>query len=115
VVFVSDLLLDRTLALKALRFLRHRGHQVTVLHVMDPGEVALGGPAEARFEDPETRASVVLRPRDWAGAYRETVRAVVAEWRLACRRHGIGYHRVTTDTPYGIVLREALSTSSRVA
>ena len=69
VVFVSDLLLDRDLALKALRFLRHRGHQVLVLHVMDPGELTLGGPAEARFEDPETRAAVVLRPRDWAGAY----------------------------------------------
>ena len=37
VVFVSDLLLDRELALKALRFLRHRGHQVLVLHIMDPG------------------------------------------------------------------------------
>ena len=116
VVFVSDLLLDRALALKALRFLRHRGHQVLVLHVMDPGELDLGGPAEARFEDPETRAAVVLRPRDWAGAYRETVRRVVGEWRLACRRHGIGYHRVTTDTPYGVVLREALAPppSSRV-
>jgi uncharacterized protein (DUF58 family) len=109
VVFVSDLLLDRVLALKALRFLRHRGHQVLVLHVMDPGELDLGGPAEARFEDPETRAAVVLRPRDWAGPYRETVRQVVGEWRLACRRHGIGYHRVTTDTPYGVVLREALA------
>jgi uncharacterized protein (DUF58 family) len=109
VVFVSDLLLDRVLALKALRFLRHRGHQVLVLHVMDPGELDLGGPAEARFEDPETRAAVVLRPRDWAGPYRETVGQVVGEWRLACRRHGIGYHRVTTDTPYGVVLREALA------
>ncbi len=115
VVFVSDLLLDRTLALKALRFLRHRGHQVIVLHIMDPGEVLLSGPAEARFEDPESRAAVVLRPRDWAGAYRQTVESVVAEWRLACRRHGIAYHRVTTDTPYGIVLRGALSTSSRAA
>jgi uncharacterized protein (DUF58 family) len=114
VVFVSDLLLDRGLALKALRFLRHRGHQVLVLHIMDPAEVALGGPAEARFEDPETRASVVLRPRDWAGAYRDTVNMVVGEWRLACRRHGIGYHRVINDTPYGIVLREALA-PSRVA
>ena len=114
VVFVSDLLLDRGLALKALRFLRHRGHQVLVLHIMDPAEVALGGPAEARFEDPETRASVVLRPRDWAGAYRDTVNTVVGEWRLACRRHGIGYHLVITDTPYGIVLREALA-PSRVA
>jgi uncharacterized protein (DUF58 family) len=36
VIFTSDLLLDRDLALKALRFLRHRGHQVLVLHVMDP-------------------------------------------------------------------------------
>ncbi len=115
VVFVSDLLFDRELALKALRFLRHRGHQVLVLHVMDPGEVALGGPTEARFEDPESRAAVVLRPRDWAAPYQETVRAVVKEWRLACRRHGIAYHRVTTDTPYGIVLREALAPSSRTA
>jgi uncharacterized protein (DUF58 family) len=115
VVFVSDLLLDRVLALKALRFLRHRGHQVVVLHIMDPGEVTLGGPAEARFEDPETRATVVVRPRDWAGAYRDTVRAVVSEWRLACRRHGITYHQVTTDTPFGLVLREALATSSRSA
>ncbi|HET9465699.1 MAG TPA: DUF58 domain-containing protein [Gemmatimonadales bacterium] len=115
VVFVSDLLLDRTLALKALRFLRHRGHQVLVLHIMDPGEVALGGPNEARFQDPESRTSVILRPRDWAGAYRDTVRAVVTEWRLACRRHGIAYHRVTTDTPFGVVLREALTTPSRSA
>jgi uncharacterized protein (DUF58 family) len=113
VVFVSDLLLDRALALKALRFLRHRGHQVVVLHILDPAELTLAGPAEARFEDPETRAAVVLRPRDWAGAYRETVRNVVGEWRLACRRHGIRYHRVTTDTPYGLVLREALGEGHR--
>jgi uncharacterized protein (DUF58 family) len=113
VVFVSDLLLDRDLALKALRFLRHRGHQVLVLHLMDPAEVALGGPAEARFEDPETHAAVIIRPRDWAGAYGQTVRAVVHDWRLACRRHGIAYHRVTTDTPYGVVLREALAPPSR--
>jgi uncharacterized protein (DUF58 family) len=113
VVFVSDLLLDRDLALKALRFLRHRGHQVLVLHLMDPAEVSLGGPAEARFEDPETRAAVVIRPRDWAGAYGATVRSVVHDWRLACRRHGIAYHRVTTDTPYGVVLRQALAPPSR--
>src|SRR6185295_12440624 len=71
VVFVSDLLLDRALALKALRFLRHRGHQVFVLHIMDPGELTLAGPAEARFEDPETQAAVVLWPRDWANAYQQ--------------------------------------------
>jgi len=115
VIFVSDLLLDQALALKALRFLRHRGHQVLVLHIMDPGELTLGGPVEARFEDPESRTAVVLRPKDWAGAYRDTVQAVISHWRLACRRHGIAYHRITTDTPYGVVLREALTPPSRSA
>jgi uncharacterized protein (DUF58 family) len=115
VVFVSDLLLDRELALKAVRLLRHRGHQVLVLHIMDPAEVLLGGQNEARFEDPETRAAVVLRPRDWAGAYRDTVKNVVDEWRLACRRHGIAYHRVITDTPFGVVLRQALTAPPRSA
>jgi uncharacterized protein (DUF58 family) len=109
VVFVSDLLLDRALALTALRFLRHRGHQVLVLHLLDPAEVDLAGPAEARFEDPETREAVVLRPRDWAGAYRETLRQVIGDWRLACRRHGNRYHQVVTTTPFGTVLREALA------
>ena len=106
VVFVSDLLLDRSLALKALRFLRHRGHQVIVIHVMDPAEVALHGPAEARFEDPETRAAVVVRPKDWAGAFRDTVEHAIASWRLDCRRRGIAYHPVRTDAPFGTVLRQ---------
>jgi uncharacterized protein (DUF58 family) len=113
VVFVSDLLLDPDLALKALRFLRHRGHQVLVLHIMDPGEVTLRGPGEARFEDPETKAAVVLRPKDWARAYERTVEEAVATWRAACHRHGINYHRVTTDTPFGLVLRQALAPSGR--
>ena len=109
VVFVSDLLLERELAMTALRFLRHRGHQVIVLHLMDPAEVALSGPAEARFEDPETGRAVVIRPRDWASAYDQTVRGAVSEWRAACRRSGIGYHRVVTDTPFGQTLRTVLS------
>jgi uncharacterized protein (DUF58 family) len=115
VIFVSDLLLDRELAIKALRFLRHRGHQVLVLHLMDPAEIALGGPAEARFEDPETGQHVTLRPADWAGVYAKTVQGVVLDWRLACRRHGIAYERVTTDTAFGLALRQALVRSTHVA
>jgi uncharacterized protein (DUF58 family) len=113
VVFVSDLLLDRELALKALRFLRHRGHHVLVLHIMDPSEASLTGPAEARFEDPETHEAVILRPRDWARAYGETVDGVVSAWRLACRRNDIGYHRVLTSAPFGSVLRRALALPRR--
>jgi uncharacterized protein (DUF58 family) len=115
VVFISDLLLDRTTALHALQFLRHRGHQVLVFHIMDPAEVNLDGPAEARFEDPETRATITLRPKDWADVYRETVAGVVGEWYKACRRRGINYHRITTDTPFGIALRRALVQPAGIA
>src|SRR5207247_876003 len=44
VVLVSDLLFDRELALTALRYLRHRGHPVIVLHTLGP---ALSGAAAA--------------------------------------------------------------------
>ena len=115
VIFVSDLLLDRDLAIKALRFLRHRGHQVLVLHIMDPAEISLGGPAEARFEDPETGDAVTIRPADWASVYASTVEGAVHDWRLACRRHGIFYERVVTDTPFGLALRQALVRSTHVA
>jgi hypothetical protein len=115
VVLISDLLLERALTLSALRFLRHRGHQVLVLHVLDPAELELSGPAEARFEDPETRAGVVLRPHEWAAAYRETVAGVLAVWRRECRRRGIGYAPVTTDQPFGTALRAALVQGARLA
>lgn len=105
VVLLSDLLLDRELALTALRYLRHRGHQVVVLHLMDQGERELSGPPEVRFRDPETNDRLVVRPRELARAYRLTVEREIAAWRTACRRHGIAYHDVTTDQPFGHVLR----------
>jgi uncharacterized protein (DUF58 family) len=105
VILVSDLLFDRTQALTALRFLRHRGHQVVVVHVMDRAELELTGPPEVRYRDPESAASVVVRPRELARAYAATVEREISAWRSACRRHGIKYHHVLTDVPFGMALR----------
>jgi uncharacterized protein (DUF58 family) len=113
VIFVSDLLLDKDLALLALQHLRHRGHQVVVFHIMDPAELSLEGPPEARFEDPETGGAVVARPRELRGVYEETVRRTIDEWRSSCRGGGIDYHHVLTDTPFGYVLRRAAASRSR--
>ena len=105
VVFLSDLLVERELVLTALRYLRHRGHAVTVLHVMDPGEVDLEAGHEARFVDPESGDGVVAAPSDLRRDYRDTVAGVVRAWRRACRAGGLDYHHVTTTTPFGHVLR----------
>jgi uncharacterized protein (DUF58 family) len=114
VIFISDLLFERDLALRALQYLRHRGHQVIVFHIMDPGEVDLSGPPEARFEDPETGTGVVVRPREFRAAYAETVRRAIDAWRTACRRNGMAYFHVTTDTPFGHVLRRAAQRRARL-
>jgi uncharacterized protein (DUF58 family) len=114
VLFVSDLLVDQELVLLALRYLRHRGHQVAVFHLMDPAEMALDAAPEARFVDPETREHVVAAPRDLAREYRATVQRVVAAWRRALRSSGIRYHHVTTDTPFGYALRRAAEGRARL-
>ncbi len=108
VVFVSDLLLDRTLTLKALKFLRHRGHEVLVLHIADPAELELGAGEETRFRDPESGEAVTLAPGEWAGAYRQTVAGVVRAWGTACRAAGMRYALIPTDLPFGTALGRAL-------
>src|SRR2546429_556787 len=86
--------------------LTKRACQVIVLHLMDPAEAELTGPPEVRYGDPESAASVVIRPRELARAYRATVRREIDAWRTACRRHGIAYHHIMTDLPFGMALRQ---------
>lgn len=108
VVFISDLLLDRELAMKALRFLRHRGHEVLVLHIADPAELALTRGDETRFRDPETGKAVTLSPSEWGDAYQRTVQGVVRAWGMSCRAAGMRYAVVPTDLPFGTALGRAL-------
>lgn len=108
VVFCSDLLLDRALTLKALKFLRHRGHEVLVLHIADPSELDLGVGEETRFRDPESGEAVTLAPTEWAGAYQRTVDGVVRAWGTACRSAGMRYALVPTNLPFGTALSRAL-------
>src|SRR2546428_516333 len=109
VILISDLLFDRDLALTALRYLRHRGHQVIVYHVMDPAELDLGGPPEVRFRDLESPASVVVRPRELARAYGETVRRGIPPRRARRRPPGPAPPHPTNGLP----LRPALRLATR--
>ncbi len=109
VVFISDLLLDRELTFKALRFLKHRGHDVLVLHIADPSELDLENGEETRFRDPETGRAVTLAPTEWRSAYRETVAGAIRAWGTACRGAGMNYSLVTTDQPFGVALGRALA------
>jgi uncharacterized protein (DUF58 family) len=114
VVLISDLLVDPEETLRALHFLRHRGHEVLVFHLMDPGERDLPQAGDAVFFDPEDESEVRTDSAGLRPDYRRAVEEAVRSWRLECRRMGADYHLFTTDTPLGTVLGEYLEKRSRL-
>jgi len=109
IVLISDLLMDMPDVERAMRGLRAAGHDVTVLHVMDPAERELPSSGEALFIDPESELSVPASIADVRAAYRKTVDEVVGEWRSMLGSLGIGYEVVSTDAPFGVPLRRAFA------
>jgi uncharacterized protein (DUF58 family) len=108
VVVLSDLLVDRDETLTALKYLRHRGHEVLVFHLIDPGERELPAASEARFYDPETGEELLVSVADIRSEYREAVAAALAEWERELRPHGIDYEVIDTSRPLALALRAYL-------
>lgn len=113
IVLVSDLLIDVDDVIRATRALRAAGHQLIVLHVMDPSERKLADGAEAIYTDPEGGAEIAAKPSEVAAAYASTVERAIAEWRSALAATGAAYATVMTDEPFGIPLRAAFAARQR--
>jgi uncharacterized protein (DUF58 family) len=114
IVLISDLLMDAAEVEGALRGLRAQGHDVTVLHVMDPAERALAGTGEALFLDTESDLRVPASVTDVRAAYRATVEEVIGEWRDMLTGAGVSYEVVVTDEPFGVPLRRAFAARQRL-
>ncbi len=115
VILISDLLVDIDEVIPALRGLRAAGHDVTVLHIMDPAERDFTLAGEARYTDPETQLDVPAAAADVRAAYRTTVDRVIAEWKDRLGALGAGYELILTDQPYSIPLRLAFGARERRA
>jgi uncharacterized protein (DUF58 family) len=114
VVLLSDLLVDTEATRLALRFLRHRGHEVLVFHLIDPGERELPGVGDARFVDPETGEEVPASAADLRREYHDAVVGALREWREALVPQGIDYNIVQTDQPMTHALRAYLHKRERL-
>jgi len=114
VVLISDLLVDPASTRLALRFLRHRGHEVLVFHLLDPGERELPGLGEARFVDPETDDELPVSVPDLRREYREAVASALAEWHRELVPLGIDYVLLETDQPLVHALRAYLHKRERL-
>ena len=114
VLLVSDLLIDRDEIENALRAVRGAGHQLIVLHIMDPLERDLDMAGEAVFTDTETTLAIPATIADVRNAYRKTVETAIEEWRSMLASLGAAYEVITTDTPFGVPLRRALAARQRI-
>jgi len=109
IVLISDLLMDVPDVERAMRTLRAIGHDVVVLHILDPDERDLPAAGEALFVDPESELSVPASVADVRAAYQNTVVEVIDEWRSVLGAAGVSYEVVSTDAPFGVPLRRAFA------
>ena len=108
-VILSDLLVEPDEVTRAVRTLRAVGHDIVVLHVMDPAERDLAESGDAKFTDPESGDQLAARGSDVRDAYRATVETVIGEWRERFAGAGAFYEVVSTDAPFGTALRRAFA------
>ena len=110
VVVISDLLVDEAEMTSAVSVLRAVGHDVTVLHIIDPVERDLGiAKSEAELIDTESLQSDNVMISEMREAYRETVNVAIDEWRGRFAGSGASYEVIQTDQPFGVGLRRAFA------
>jgi uncharacterized protein (DUF58 family) len=114
IILISDLLMDPERTVREVGALRHAGHHVAVLHVMDPVESGLPLAGEAIFVDPESAEEIPASVADVRTAYRATVDAAVREWRNSLAAVGAAYEIILTDAPFGVPLRRAFAVRQRL-
>jgi uncharacterized protein (DUF58 family) len=109
VVIVSDLFDDVESMLAGLKHLRHRRHDVIVLHVLDAAELDFPFQQVTMFKGLEALGNVVAEPRGLQAAYRREIQAFVKRIRAGCRAQQIDYVTLRTDQPLDAVLRTFLA------
>lgn len=113
VIVMSDLLTEGESCMEALHHVRHRGHDLIVMHILDAIEAGFGLEGMVRLEDPETGETMVTDAR---GVRDRFVRAV-AEWREATSRRlaalRADYVALDTATVFDKALVEFLIRRSR--
>lgn len=108
IVVFSDFFCDLEELKDALQHLRHKNHDVTLFHLMDPQEIAFDFDRPHRFVDMEDNTSVVAEPTIIADEYREAVQEFLSKIKTTAFDANVAYRLITTDENYEDVLSEFL-------
>lgn len=100
VVLISDFFDDVETMVKGLGALRHRGHEIVLIQVVDPDELTLPFEGMIQFKGLEAAGEALCHPRSIRKAYLEEVEKHLNAVKVACRRNNIDY--VMADTAHGV-------------
>ena len=102
--------------LKALRHLRHRGHEVLVFHVLESAtERRFSFPdVPMLFRDMETGEEVTLQPAQLRENYEEAVRLFSETFRRRCLANRIDFVEIDTEEPFDTALLAYLNKRRRL-
>ncbi len=122
VVVVSDLLdtadpdepMAESSLVRAIQMLRHRRHEIIVLHVMDPQELALDFAGRKRFEGLEAMPTAVAEPTRLRADYLEIVHDFLRETKAACAGARADYALANTAEPVDRLLIRYLTARGKV-
>lgn len=108
VLVISDFYDAEDETLRELKRVRHRGHDVAMLHVMSRPELTFSFRGAREFEDLETGGTRMLDAPRAAADYRAAMETFLDRWARSARRDGIEYARMVTDEPPARALRAFL-------
>jgi uncharacterized protein (DUF58 family) len=98
VVVISDLLQEPSETLRGIGHLCYRGKDVTVFHIMDPGEFHLPDEGLIEVEFLETRDRMNVDISEFRELYLRRIREYLDEVRIGCTKEGADYILVDTAT-----------------
>ncbi len=108
IMLFSDLLSDEEPMLRALRNLRHSGHDIIIFHILDEAEVTFPFQGMLNMRDPETGQTEPVRAADAADAYRQSIKDFRAKLDKELSESRIDYVPLDTSMPYDKALMEYL-------
>jgi uncharacterized protein (DUF58 family) len=108
VMLFSDLFADPDPVLRALRRLRHGGHDVILFHILDEAEVAFPFDGMIEFEEPETSEKVQVDATDFRRDYLAEIKAFCETYRRECFQAGVDYVPLDTSMQFDKALTEYL-------
>jgi uncharacterized protein (DUF58 family) len=109
VMLFSDLLAEPQPVYKALRRLRHRGHDVILFHVLDEAEARFPFDGMIEFEEPETRDKLQIDASGFRNEYLAEVQRFCEQYRRECMQTGVDYVGLNTSMPFDRALMEYLA------